>query len=72
MCLICRYDRHSTLHPSSDPLHYTTLVADALTIRGIEAIEIIDATESRPHRLTAFAVVEGEGITYPAGDTTLC
>jgi uncharacterized protein (DUF488 family) len=51
---------------------HRSLVADALTVRGHDVVEIIDVTESRPHKLTAFAVVEGEGITYPTGDGTLC
>jgi hypothetical protein len=44
---------------------HRSMIADALTVRGIEVIEIIDQTESRPHRLTSFANVEGDRITYP-------
>ena len=48
---------------------HRSLVADALMVRGFEVTEIIDATESRPHKLTAFAVVEGERIRYPAAES---
>lgn len=44
---------------------HRSLIADALMVRGIEVIEIIDQTESRPHKLTSFAQVDGENVTYP-------
>ncbi|MGH6993757.1 MAG: DUF488 family protein [Caulobacteraceae bacterium] len=44
---------------------HRSLIADALLVRGVEAIEILSATSSRPHRLTPFARVEGTSITYP-------
>lgn len=44
---------------------HRSLVADALTVRDIPAIEILSATNSRPHKLTAFAEVKGKDITYP-------
>ena len=44
---------------------HRSLVADALTVRGIPAVEILSATSYRPHKLTPFAHVEGTTITYP-------
>lgn len=45
---------------------HRSLIADALVVRGIDVVEIMSETESRPHKMTPFAHVEGEAITYPA------
>jgi uncharacterized protein (DUF488 family) len=42
------------------------LIGDALTVRGWLVQDIIGARKVEPHRLTPFARVEGETITYPA------
>jgi uncharacterized protein (DUF488 family) len=48
---------------------HRSLIADALTVRGIPVQEILTAAKSQPHLLTAFAKVDGTQITYPrAGD----
>ncbi len=44
---------------------HRSLIADALTVRGIEAREIVDLKRSQVHKLTPFARVEGTTITYP-------
>jgi len=44
---------------------HRSLIADALFVRGHVAREISSATRLRPHRLTAFAKVEGGGGAYP-------
>jgi uncharacterized protein (DUF488 family) len=44
---------------------HRSLIADALTIRGIAVSHIMSETKATPHRLTAFALVEGDRITYP-------
>ena len=44
---------------------HRSLIADALWVRGHVACEISSATRLQPHRLTSFARVEGERITYP-------
>ena len=44
---------------------HRSLIADALTIRGIPVVEILSARDWRDHKLTAFARVEGTAITYP-------
>ncbi len=41
------------------------LVADALTVRGIEVHDLIGAGRVQPHRLTPFARVDGPTLTYP-------
>lgn len=48
---------------------HRSLIADAMTIRGFEVIEIFDKDKSRIHKLTAFAVLEGKRITYPLNDS---
>jgi len=50
---------------------HRSLVADALTVRGIPAVEILSETDSRIHALTGFARVEGTSITYPPEQPTL-
>src|SRR5262249_22829215 len=50
---------------------HRSLVADALTVRGIPAVEILSATNWREHKLTPFARVEGTSITYPPEQASL-
>jgi hypothetical protein len=45
---------------------HRSLIGDALLVRGIAAEDIMSATSVRPHRLTEFARVERQQITYPA------
>lgn len=45
---------------------HRSLVADALFVRGFRVGHIISAKKCEPHRLTAFASVDGVRITYPA------
>jgi uncharacterized protein (DUF488 family) len=45
---------------------HRSLVADALVVRGIEAMEIIDGSPAKPHKMTPFARVDGTRVTYPA------
>lgn len=49
---------------------HRSLVADALNARGIAAVEIFSQTNARLHKLTPFARVEGESVTYPAAEVT--
>lgn len=44
---------------------HRSLVADALEVRGIPAVEILSERSARLHKLTPFARVEGTTITYP-------
>jgi uncharacterized protein (DUF488 family) len=45
---------------------HRSLVADALTVRGIAVEDIIGKSSRRPHSITPFARVCGTEITYPA------
>ena len=45
---------------------HRSLIADALLVRGIGVFEIAGENRLAPHRLTPFARVDGESITYPA------
>jgi uncharacterized protein (DUF488 family) len=49
---------------------HRSLIADALTIRGVEVREIWSVTRTEAHKLTPFARVDGFRITYPALDAT--
>lgn len=44
---------------------HRSLIADALTLRGVEVRHLTSQTAARPHTLTPFARVEGLSITYP-------
>jgi uncharacterized protein (DUF488 family) len=50
---------------------HRSLVADALSVRGVAVIEIFSATDYRDHKLTPFAHVEGTSITYPPAQPAL-
>ncbi|MCL4502758.1 MAG: DUF488 domain-containing protein [Deltaproteobacteria bacterium] len=44
---------------------HRSLIADALTVRGIKVEHIISETKLQEHRLIPFAQVEGDKVTYP-------
>jgi uncharacterized protein (DUF488 family) len=44
---------------------HRSLIADALLVRGWQVDEIVGPKRVQPHRLTPFAKVRGESITYP-------
>jgi len=44
---------------------HRSLVADALNARGIPVVEILSETSHRMHKLTPFAHVEGNQVSYP-------
>jgi uncharacterized protein (DUF488 family) len=50
---------------------HRSLIADALSIRGIPVEHILSATRTQPHALTPFAQVHGARITYPADQLSL-
>ncbi len=45
---------------------HRSLVPDALVVRGIEAMEIVDSSPPKPHKLTPFAGVDRTRVTYPS------
>lgn len=48
---------------------HRSLIADALTVEGVDVRHITGRGEPSPHHLTPFAVVAGGRITYPPPDT---
>ena len=50
---------------------HRSLVADALNVHGVPAVEIMSESNYRMHKLTAFAKVEGTHITYPPDQASL-
>jgi uncharacterized protein (DUF488 family) len=50
---------------------HRSLVADALSVRGVPVVEILSESNYRMHQLTPFAQVEGLRITYPPQQATL-
>ncbi|MGB8644500.1 MAG: DUF488 domain-containing protein [Anaerolineae bacterium] len=46
---------------------HRNLVADALTARGHTVLHISSPRTARPHQVTPFAHLDGERVTYPAG-----
>lgn len=50
---------------------HRSLVSDALIARGITVIDILTESSYRPHKLTAFAHVNGTQITYPPDQAKL-
>jgi uncharacterized protein (DUF488 family) len=45
---------------------HRSLIGDALTVRGIQAEDIMSLTRRQVHTLTPFATVCGTTVTYPA------
>jgi uncharacterized protein (DUF488 family) len=50
---------------------HRSLIADAVTVRGIPVQHIMSASKADPHKLTSFAKVEGTRVTYPPDELTL-
>jgi uncharacterized protein (DUF488 family) len=50
---------------------HRSLVADALILRRVTVEHIIDENHSLPHKLTAFARVDGTRLTYPPPQSEL-
>jgi uncharacterized protein (DUF488 family) len=57
VCLVCAEAVPWRCHRS--------LVSDALTVRGIDVIHLLDRDHARSHRLTPGALVSGKTLTYP-------
>ena len=50
---------------------HRSLIADALTVRGIRVEHVMSATRRNPHALTPWARLEGLQITYPPESLSL-
>lgn len=44
---------------------HRSLIADALNVRGIQVNDIIGGKRTQLHKLTSFARVRGQRVTYP-------
>jgi uncharacterized protein (DUF488 family) len=47
---------------------HRSLIADAVTVRGMRVNDIMSIKRSQVHSLIPFARVQGHCITYPVGD----
>lgn len=45
---------------------HRSLIADALTVRGWQVMDLMSEHSAKPHTLTSFAQVKGKKVTYPA------
>ncbi len=45
---------------------HRSLIGDAVLVRGVPVLDLMDERTARPHELTRFARVSGTRITYPA------
>ena len=50
---------------------HPSLIADALLVRGIRVVHLMDQRKTEPHRLTPFAAVENGRLGYPARQPSL-
>ncbi len=50
---------------------HRSLIADALTVRGVRVEHLMGPDKAQPHRLTPFARVEGSRLSYPAEELPL-
>ncbi len=50
---------------------HRSLIADALTVRGIAVMDIMSKTSVKPHTLTPWAEVKGTTIIYPKPQSNL-
>jgi uncharacterized protein (DUF488 family) len=63
---LARTDRVALMCAEAVPWRcHRSLIADALLVHGVAACEIVSAKRLQPHKLTSFARVRGEKITYP-------
>jgi len=63
---LAKHDRVAIMCAEAVPWRcHRSLIADALLARGVAACEIVSAKRLQRHRLTPFAVVDGERVTYP-------
>ena len=50
---------------------HRSLIADALVARGVEVVDVLSETSSRPHALPKFARVEEGRVVYDVGELPL-
>ena len=63
---LARTDRIALMCGEAVPWRcHRSLIADALLVHGVATCEIVSPKRLQPHKLTPFALVRGEEITYP-------
>jgi uncharacterized protein (DUF488 family) len=63
---LARGDRVALMCAEAVPWRcHRSLIADALVAHGVATCEIVSPTRLQPHKLTPFARVRGQKITYP-------
>ena len=63
---LARTDRVALMCAEAVPWRcHRSLIADALLVHGVAVCEIVSPKRLQPHKLTPFARVRGEEITYP-------
>ncbi|MBC7604652.1 MAG: DUF488 domain-containing protein [Ramlibacter sp.] len=66
---LARNDRVALMCAEAVPWRcHRSLIADALLVHGVAVCEIVSLERLQAHRLTPFARVRGEEITYPLAD----
>jgi uncharacterized protein (DUF488 family) len=50
---------------------HRSMIADALTARGVPVFHLMSATKADPHKLTSFARVEDGRVSYPSPEPDL-
>jgi uncharacterized protein (DUF488 family) len=70
---LARHDRIAIMCAEAVPWRcHRSLIADALTVRGIRTEDIMSLRRSDLHRLTPFAHVGEHELTYPAEESRAC
>jgi len=63
---IAARERTAIMCAEALPWHcHRSLIGDALVARGVAVEDIMSVTQSKPHRLTPFARIDGVRVTYP-------
>jgi uncharacterized protein (DUF488 family) len=50
---------------------HRSMIADALVVRGVPVFHIMSDVRADPHKLTSFARLDGDRLTYPAAQMEL-
>ena len=67
---LARGERVAIMCAEGNPFRcHRSLVADALTVRGVRVLHISSRKSAKEHTLTPFAQVDGTRITYPGNRT---
>lgn len=63
---LARGRRVAIMCAEADPDHcHRSMIADALAAHGVDVVHVVGPEVTKPHRLSAAAVVSGGRVTYP-------